>query len=295
MRRLWLTILLFLCSPVWSQTLVASVEPLAKVLRSLYGPEVEILTLMEANQNPHQLALSPRQVLNVQQADLVVWLGEAAEPPLTSLLARRDKPSLAVLDLPGVQRRETGGHPHAHDEADHHDGAEHGAHENAWLDPHLWLSVDNMRLLAATLGERFPAGMQAQQPAAWQQATQDWLARQQAAFAPFREAPWLSYHHPWGYLTDSVDLAEPLVVTEQLDAGPGSRRFVSLAEAIREQQVRCAIQEPEARANLLKRLCPDCYVQPLDPLGRDYPELDYLPWLTGLAEGLRQCLKAASQ
>ena len=75
MRRLWLTILLLLSSPAWSQTLVASVEPLAKVLRGLYGDQVQVETLLPANQNPHQLALSSRQAMLVQQADLLVWLG----------------------------------------------------------------------------------------------------------------------------------------------------------------------------------------------------------------------------
>ena len=82
MRRLWLTLLLMLASPALSQTLVASVEPLAKVLRGLYGDQVEVVTLLQANQNPHQLALSPRQAMLVQQADLLVWLGEAVEAPL---------------------------------------------------------------------------------------------------------------------------------------------------------------------------------------------------------------------
>ncbi len=71
MRRLWLTLLLMLASPALSQTLVASVEPLAKVLRGLYGDQVEVVTLLQANQNPHQLALSPRQAMLVQQADLL--------------------------------------------------------------------------------------------------------------------------------------------------------------------------------------------------------------------------------
>ena len=65
MRRLWLTLLLMLASPALSQTLVASVEPLAKVLRGLYGDQVEVVTLLQANQNPHQLALSPRQAMLV--------------------------------------------------------------------------------------------------------------------------------------------------------------------------------------------------------------------------------------
>lgn len=289
MRRLCVTLLLILCSPAWSQTVVVSVEPLAKVLRSLYDDSVTVTTLLQANQNPHQLALSPRQALAVQQADLMVWLGAGVEAPLAPLVARRQGPSVALLALDGVHRR-NGGH-------DHHDGHDHDEHasHDATTDPHLWLSVDNMTLLAGAVGERFPAGLKSGQPQQWQQAAQAQLQVEREQLASLAQEPWLSYHQPWGYLSESLALAEPLVVSEQLDAGPGSRRFVSLAEQVRDQQVRCAVQEPEARAGLLKHLCPDCYVQPLDPLGRDSQQQEYLPWLSELSAGFAQCLRAASQ
>ncbi|WP_290537064.1 MULTISPECIES: metal ABC transporter substrate-binding protein [Alcanivorax] len=288
MRRLWLTLLLMLASPAWSQTLVASVEPLAKVLRGLYGDQVQVVTLLQANQNPHQLALSPRQAMLVQQADLLVWLGETVEAPLAPLVARRQGATLTLLELEGVHRRE-GDHNHEHDH-EHHD-SDHG---DATLDPHLWLSLDNMMLLAGALAQRYPQGLKAGEPARWQQQAKDRHARHRQALAGLEMVPWLSYHQPWGYLTETLGLAEPLVVSQQLDAGPGSRRFVALAGEIRDQQVRCAILEPEARAAMVSRLCPDCQIHPLDPLGRDHPELDYLTWRDHLVEGFKACLQAGA-
>ena len=289
MRSLWLVMLMVLSAPAMSQTVVASVEPLAKVLRSLYDDSVTVTTLLQANQNPHQLALSPRQALAVQQADLMVWLGAGVEAPLAPLVARRQGRSVALLGLEGVHRR-NGGH-------DHHEGHNHDEHpgHDATTDPHLWLSVDNMALLAGAVGQRFPAGLQPGQPQLWQQAAANQLQAERAQLASLARVPWLSYHQPWGYLSESLGLAEPLVVSEQLDAGPGSRRFVTLAGQVRDQQVRCALQEPEARAGLLKRLCPDCYVQPQDPLGRDSSQQEYLPWLAELSAGFAQCLRAADQ
>lgn len=297
MRVFWLTVLLMCGSPAWSQTVVASVEPLAKLLRSLFGDQVTVETLLQANQNPHQLALSPRQAQLIQQADLLVWLGEEVEAPLAPLVSQRRKPSLALLELEGVVRRgleEEHDHEHALEATD-------GAHpqevddHGAFVDPHLWLSTANMTLLAATLAEQYPRHLQDGQPALFQDALLAHQLRWLARLQDLQTVPWLSYHHPWGYFTEDLGLVEPLVVSQQLDAGPGSRRFVELAGALREQQVRCAIREPEARVGMLKRLCPDCFVQPLDPLGRDAPELDYLPWLDSLVEGFAQCLQAASQ
>ena len=291
MRGLWLTIMLLFCSPAWSQTVVASVEPLAKLVRSLYGPDVDVLTLLQANQNPHQLALSPRQALQVQQADLMVWLGGAVEAPLAPLVARRSKASVALLDLDGVMRRE-GGHAHdAHHEV-HGAGHDHHEQDDAYLDPHLWLSVDNMLLLSAALASAFPEGLDAHQPEQWQVQAREKVGQLRNRLAPLSGVPWLSYHHPWGYFTDPLGLADPVVVSQQLDAGPGSRRFVALAAEIRERGVQCMIREPEARIALLNRLCADCQQEALDPLGRDQPALDYLDWLDHLGTGFARCLQA---
>jgi len=286
MRSVWLVTLMMLSAQAVSQTLVASVEPLAKVLRGLYGDQVEVVTLLQANQNPHQLALSPRQAMLVQQADLLVWLGEAVEAPLAPLVARRQGPTLSLLALEGVHRREGG--------EDHDHGHQHADHADATLDPHLWLSLDNMMRLAGALAQQYPQGLKAGEPARWQQQAKERHARHRQALVGLEGVSWLSYHQPWGYLTETLGLAEPLVVSKQLDAGPGSRRFVALAGEIREQQVRCAILEPEARAAMVSRLCPDCRVQPLDPLGRDYPELDYLSWRDRLVEGFKACLQAGA-
>jgi len=263
---------------------VASVEPLSKLIRSLYGPEVEVVTLMQANQNPHQLALPPRQAMLVKQADLMVWLGAAVEAPLAPLVARRDRPAVALLDLPDVVRRDGGGHDHEGHGDDH-------AQDNAYLDPHLWLSVANMILLSDAIAAAMPTGLADLQPAQWQEQARQRQQNLRDRVASFAAVPWLTYHHPWGYFTDPLGLAEPVVVSQQLDAGPGSRRFVALAAEIRERGVQCMVREPEARTAMLQRLCAGCRVEALDPLGRDQPELSYLDWLDHLGSGFERCLQ----
>ena len=291
MRCLGLIVLLLFAGPAWSQTIVASVEPLAKLLRSLYGPEVEVVTLLQANQNPHQLALSPRQVMQVRDADLLVWLGAGVEAPLAPLVARRNRPSVALLEQPTVERRE-GEHAH-HEHGHEHDHPDHSdAHHNASLDPHLWLSIKNMQLLAQAVANAMPGGLLQGQPEVWLQQADATRVTLRQQLAPHGNTDWLSYHHPWGYFSETMGLAEPVQVSVRLDAGPGSRRFVALAEEIRDRELHCMIVEPEARVNMLERLCPECQAVALDPLGRDQPSLHYLPWLNTLGEGFARCLQA---
>lgn len=286
MRYLLVPLLLALCAPLPARTLVASVEPLAMVLRDLYGDSAEVVTLLDANQNPHNPMLSPRQMLILRRADLLVWLGEAAEPAVASLAAKRDGDSLALLSLPGVTRRE-GGHRH---DGEHDHGHQHEAGE---LDPHLWLDPRNMALLAEALGEREP--LPEGQPAAFLADLERTEAALRERLAPVADTPWLTFHHPWGYFQQRLELRAPVIVSEQLGAGPSSRRFVALAQQLENEQVRCAILEPEAQSDLVARLCPDCRRVALDPLGRDVPARgqgdDYSHWLSDrVAAAFATCL-----
>ena len=286
MRYLLVPLLLALCAPLPARTLVASVEPLAMVLRDLYGDSAEVVTLLDANQNPHNPMLSPRQMLTLRRADLLVWLGEAAEPAVASLAAKRDGDSLALLSLPGVTRRE-GDHRH---DGEHDHGHQHEAGE---LDPHLWLDPRNMALLAEALGEREP--LPEGQPAAFLADLERTEAALRERLAPVADTPWLTFHHPWGYFQQRLELRAPVIVSEQLGAGPSSRRFVALAQQLENEQVRCAILEPEAQSGLVARLCPDCRRVALDPLGRDVPARgqgdDYSHWLSDrVAAAFATCL-----
>lgn len=282
MRSTILALLLAISAPLCARTLVASVEPLSMVLRDLYGTQAEVVTLLAANQNPHNPMLSPRQMLLLRQADLVVWLGAEAEPAVAELMARRQGPSLALLSLPAVTRRE-GGHQHNHG-GDHHD-------RTGPLDPHLWLDPDNMATLARGLAVHEAGRLPDGQPEAFLMSLERTGESLRESLAPFAERAWLSFHNPWAYFQGSLGLDAPLTVSDQLGAGPGSRRFVELAGEVQRRDVRCVLLEPEAQRGVLRRLCPDCRAVNLDPLGRDHPHSGYSFWLERvIAAGFERCL-----
>jgi zinc transport system substrate-binding protein len=139
-----------------------------------------------------------------------------------------------------------------------------------------------MALLAEALGARDP--LPEGQPAAFLANLERTEAALRERLAPVADTPWLTFHHPWGYFQQRLNLRAPVIISEQLGAGPSSRRFVALAEQLDTEQVRCAILEPEAQADLVARLCPKCQRVALDPLGRDVRARgqgdDYSRWLS---------------
>lgn len=287
MRLLLSTILLCLATMAsGAPRVVASIEPLAMVLREVLGDQVVVSTLMLPGQTPHFAAMTPGQARQLQQAGLLVWLGPEAEPALARLVARLGTPSLSVLALPSVTVRRGDGHGHDNE----HD---HGA---LTLDPHLWLSPDNMQRLAESLVEQAarlqldPAVVDANARRFRERlAAVDGAAR--ASLAPLAGSPWLSHHNPFGYFSDHFGLREPLQISDSIAGEASARRFAVLARQMADESVHCAIAEPEARRDLLLRLCQDeCRVVAVDPLGREQAGAHYSVFLASVASRFSQCL-----
>ena len=269
---------------------LASIEPVAMLLREVLGDAVRVETLMLPNQTPHNASFTPGQARQVREADLLVWLGADAEPGMAGLLKRHAGRQLALTDLDGVYRRDGDeGHDHHHDDDAHHHGL---------LDPHLWLYPANMRRLAQALpAEADALGLSrdevVQRVALFDAALTETEAAVRAALAPVAGTPYLSHHDAWAYFSDAFGVRRPLVINHNIEASASSRRFVELSSTLQAQQVHCVMAEPEARRALLERLCRDqCRLVQADPLGRDVAGGTYSGLLTHLQGLFSQCLTA---
>lgn len=146
MRKVLLLIAFASCSvgyPQWAAAgerplVVASIEPLALLLRELAGPAVEVRTLLDAGSDPHHSRLRPSQAGLLARADLVVWVG--MEAGLGKTLARFP----AEKQLRWQQ---------SHDHHDHHDGSDHDGREEL----HPWLDVEAVDEFAARLAKLLAA------------------------------------------------------------------------------------------------------------------------------------------
>lgn len=288
MKTLKTTLLLGLISwscALWAKPLVVtSMEPITLLAQDLYGDSVVVKTLLKPSQDPHHVSLSVKQLQLLTQADLALWLGADAEPLIAQAIVLRKGPTSALLSATQVKLL-------AHGEGD----------KKAAMDPHVWL--DPLRL-APWLPMLVEAGKELNLPTAElhqraSQLTQQWQQAVQQAdvqLEPLRDKPWLSYHQPWRYLQERLHLQAPLVAVASTGGEIGTQHFLSLSKQISQQQVHCAIVEPEARRAIMQMLCqaPNCQRLPLDPLARPLANQaapsSYISWWQTLVNGFEQCL-----
>lgn len=143
---------------------VAALYPLQFVAEQVGGADVDVENLTPAGAEPHDLELTTRDVLVLEEADLVVTLS-GFQPALDDALAEIDGPLVvdtvaeedpdpaedadAVHTGPGHAHAQDDDHGHAHtDHDDHgHAHAHDDGHGHLGTDPHFWL--DPTRLAAA--------------------------------------------------------------------------------------------------------------------------------------------------
>jgi len=282
--------------------LLASVEPIAMLLREVLGDTVTVDTFLLPSQTPHDASFTPGQARKVQRADLIVWLGAEAEPSLARLMTRARGAELALLSLPNVHRRTLLGTEGEQEQSrdEHHDhSADHDhdhQHAAGALDPHLWLAPDNMLLLAQALPATLqPLGVAAESSQQAVDVFAERLKQQRQAISaqlkPFAQRPYISHHDAWGYFAETFTLRAVTPISANTTLSPGSRRFLELLKKIKQQDIRCVMAEPESRRALLERLCQgDCRIVEADPLGRSLGEVGYNALLQDLADRFVTCL-----
>lgn len=80
-----------------SPTVVAAFYPLAWAAERI-GDDAVVVNLTPPGAEPHDVELSPRDVQEIRDADLVLYVGSGFQPAVEDAVADREGPSLDVLD-----------------------------------------------------------------------------------------------------------------------------------------------------------------------------------------------------
>jgi zinc transport system substrate-binding protein len=279
---------------------LTSIKPLqliaAAVQDGLGRPEV----LLPPGASPHHFALRPSDMRRVQSADLLYWIGPDMETFLPRVLDERERPSVAVQELPSLSLRhfgqdESGEHEH-HDE---HGGDEHDHdHRPGSVDAHLWLLPANARAIAAKMAADLAAVDPANAPryqanlAAFERRLDGVDGELKARLAPLAERPFFVFHQAFDYFEAAYGLRHAGVFTAASEVQPGARQVAVMRERLKAAGPACVFSEPPLRPRLTETLSAGLPVRlaELDALGAGAQSYEQL--LQNLAGELAGCLES---
>ena len=113
---------------------VTSIFPLAEFAREICGDRAEIEMMLPPGAEVHTWQPRPSDIVNLSQADLLIYIGKDLEPWMHDILRSVKNPDLVVLEVSkNIQLRRE--YSHQHDKQHHHS-------EQEGIDPHIWLDFD---------------------------------------------------------------------------------------------------------------------------------------------------------
>lgn len=267
--------------------IVVSIEPYREPVERLVGETATVDVLLPPGASPHAFDPTPRDVLRLAEADLVVvnggldaWLfglNDALDEP---------RPLFVALDHVGGELLASD-HEHGDEHADEHDRAdadradedrrEDGAagRRLADVNPHVWLDPHRMESIVSALAERLSSlpGADPEAIAAVADAYLDELAALDAEIAallaPHAGAPFVPFHDGWPYFAaryglDLVAEIEPFPGRE-----PSARDLAETIELLRATGARAVFTESQLDDRPARVLADEAGVAlgVLDPIG----------------------------
>ncbi|MGQ0843117.1 MAG: metal ABC transporter substrate-binding protein [Sporichthyaceae bacterium] len=264
------------------------------------GPEVKVDLLTEPGVEPHDLELSPRQVAQLSEVDLVVFqkgfqpavdaavAQQAAERQLEINAALGRTPVLDVHEgeseaehaqhagESAAEHAEHAGEPNAESAGEHSadDGHGHGAPGDLSADPHVWLDPDKLAAVATATADAFSRA-DAAGSAGYQQRASEVRADLTALNAEFTSGlatcarrKVVVNHAAFGHLTTRYGLEQIAVNGLSPDAAPSPQQLAQLAETIRRDGTTTVFTEILASPRLAETLAAEAGVKTatLDPL-----------------------------
>ncbi|WP_024287908.1 metal ABC transporter solute-binding protein, Zn/Mn family [Cellulomonas sp. KRMCY2] len=264
-------------------TVLASFYPLQYVVEQVGGDLVTVSSLTPPGAEPHDLELSPRQVREVGDADVVVYLA-GFQPAVDDAIAARTPQNLVDAASTAAVAEHLA---EADAEAGTGDGdatAADDGHAHATGDPHFWLDPTLLAAVAvdvaASLGEADPAHA-ADFAAGARALGADLTALDEeiaAGLASCERRVIVTSHAAFGFLAERYDLQQVGISGLDPESEPSPARLREIRAVVTEYQVTTLFTETLVNPKVAETLAGDLGITTavLDPVesrvddGTDY-------------------------
>jgi ABC-type Zn uptake system ZnuABC Zn-binding protein ZnuA len=240
--------------------IVVTTTFIADVVNSVAGEKVDISGLLTPGQNPHSYQPSPKDMVAVTEADLILVNGLGLEGFLEDLLSGSDTKAKVIVVSEGITPLMMEGHI----EEDNDPGSEHSSEAVMGLDPHVWFDPNNVMVWAEnitrTLVEEDPenkAFYQANLNTYQEQLLElDAWIREQIGKIPKDQRELVTDHSTLSYFAQEYGLVQigaviPALTTEAETSG---KELAELIDTIKAHQTKAIFIGMDFDPNLAQRV-----------------------------------------
>jgi len=305
---------------------VASVKPVHSLVSGVMEGAGKPDLIVQGSASPHTYSLKPSQAKQLEEADLVFWMGHELESflekPLEAIATNAHVVELIdSSSLKKIKMREGGmfdAHAHdeheghddhdeheGHDDHDEHEGHDdHHDHGHGEFDIHVWLDPENAKVLVneikLALIEKDPSNASIYEANSKKiNLKLDQLIDEVSSKLESEKGKgYVVFHDAYQYFEERFGMSAVGSITVSPEVVPGANRIRELKEKIVDLNATCVFSEPQFEPKLVSTVIEGTQANTgvLDPLGasiKDGPEL-YFTLIRNMANSLQDCLSKKS-
>ena len=241
-----------------SVNVVAAFYPVAYAVQRVGGSRVQVTNLTPAGAEPHDLELTPKQVDQILDADVMFDMGRRFQPAVEKAAQERHGPTVTLLDQLPIH---AGGKTVA-------EGDPSALDPHVWLDPVLMQHIVNQVKAALTKADPKGRAIYAQNAAAFEQQLRALDQRYRVRLANCTIHVIVTSHEAFGYLAKRYGLQQQGVAGLSPDAEPDAQRIAQLTDLVKRDHIKVVFTETLVSPRIADTLAREAGVTTavLDPL-----------------------------
>jgi zinc transport system substrate-binding protein len=278
-------------------SVVVSIKPIHSIVTSLMSGIAEPQLLLKSSNSAHTFHLKPSQVQMLADADLVIIISGDFESGLRKAIKNIDDDSLfQIISLNNLSIHNSRSEilkSKEHDDADEH--------EDNIYDLHLWLDINNMKLIAKHINKLLIKI----DPVNEDKYNNNFLELMldleelkidlEKEIAPFLSSQFAVFSDTTQYFEKSMKLIRPIIITPYHGARLSIIRTLMAKKAMSDLSVSCLLYGQEAKPNQISVLSEGLSLKTfeIDILGVKYPAGpdQYFNLMKRISSQLASCLK----
>ena len=262
---------------------VASISPLADLMTQVGGERVKVHLLVPNGVSPHTFDPKPSDIKKLEQADLFFIVGLGLEM-FAYDMAQAVGNSLELIEVGKV--------------VETIDDHEENDHEHQFGNPHVWVSLQNLSILAESVAEAL-IKIDPDSKDIYLKNAQSYIEQCQQLDRWFSEKiknsktrHFIAAHSAWDYLARDYNLVQIGVIEEKPGEEPSPKKIKTLIDDLKSSESPVIFAEPQLSQKAAQILAQETGVKViiLDPLGL-YPDVPFLKTMEDNLEKIIEAMK----
>lgn len=248
--------------------IVTTLFPLYDFSRAIGGDKAEVTLLLPPGVEAHAFEPRPEDAVKSAKAGLFIYTNKYMEPWADKFISGLGSSHPVVVDASaGIALQPAG--THRHEQEGHHAGHGH-RHAKPAYDPHIWLDLDNARLMVDTIAQAMIAkdpansALYSANAAAFKQKLAQLDADYKSGLASCKSRTLLhGGHYAFGYLSRRYGLEYESAISVNADAEPTPARMIELVKQVKKSGVQYVFSEEMVSPRLTEAIAREAGVKVL--------------------------------